>query len=81
VQLLPLADVAVLTFLSPVFVALLAPCVLGEGAGGWPVAASLPLCFAGLLLVAQPTFLFGSAASALNPAGVAIAVAQASVAG
>ncbi|KAI3437637.1 hypothetical protein D9Q98_000089 [Chlorella vulgaris] len=77
VQLLPLADVAVLTFLSPVFVTLLSPLVLGEGRGGWVVAAALPLCFVGVLLVAQPTFLFGEDTLALSTAGVAIAIAQA----
>ncbi|EFN56059.1 hypothetical protein CHLNCDRAFT_145530 [Chlorella variabilis] len=69
VQLLPLADAAVFAFLAPLFVALLSPLVLGESSGGVVMAAAAPLCAAGVLLVAQPTFLFGGGSRALSMAG------------
>jgi drug/metabolite transporter (DMT)-like permease len=50
VQLLPLGDTAVLTFLMPLFVAVGAPVVLGERAGRG-VLLALPLCVAGVVLV------------------------------
>lgn len=78
VQLLPLADVAVLTFMAPVFVAAVAPLVLGERASRG-VALAMPLCIGGVVLVAQPTFLFGSSAVAVSAVGVAVALMQASV--
>ena len=77
VQLLPLGDTAVLTFLMPLFVAIGAPLVLGERAGRG-VLLALPLCVAGVVLVAQPTFLFGQGAEALSPLGVAVGISQAS---
>ena len=75
VQWLPLSDTAVLGFLAPVFVAGGAPLVLGEPTGRG-VLLALPLCAAGVLLVAQPTLLFGSGAQALSAVGVAFGVAQ-----
>ena len=77
VQLLPLGDTAVLTFLMPLFVAVGAPVVLGERAGRG-VLLALPLCVAGVVLVAQPTFLFGQGAEALSALGVAVGISQAS---
>lgn len=75
VQLLPLADVATITFLAPVLVAVAAPLALGERTGRG-VAAALPLSVVGVILVAQPTFLFGAAAHAVSALGVAAALAQ-----
>ena len=71
VTLLPLADAAVLAFLAPVLVAALSPLLLREPPSRG-VAAALPLSLVGVLLVAQPTFLFGGAARALSAAGVAV---------
>ena len=76
-QLLSLGDAAVLTFLAPVFVAAAAPLVLGERASKG-VLLALPLCAAGVLLVAEPPFLFGEAAAALSTLGVAVGIAQVS---
>ncbi len=75
-QYLPLADVATITFLAPVFVAAAAPLLLGERAGRG-VALAMPLCVVGVVLVSRPTFLFGAGAAALSMLGVAIAAAQA----
>ena len=58
--------------------ALLSPLVLGESSGGVVMAAAAPLCAAGVLLVAQPTFLFGGGSRALSMAGVGIGILQAS---
>jgi drug/metabolite transporter (DMT)-like permease len=77
VQLLPMTDVAALSFLAPVLVAAAAPLVLGELAGRG-VLLALPLCVAGVVLVAQPTFLFGTSAAAVSMLGVAVGIAQAS---
>ncbi|KAL4425097.1 hypothetical protein ABPG77_010411 [Micractinium sp. CCAP 211/92] len=76
VQYLPLADVATITFLAPMFVAAAAPLLLGERAGRG-VALAMPLCVVGVVLVSRPTFLFGAGAAALSMLGVAIAVTQA----
>ncbi|PRW58707.1 multidrug transporter isoform A [Chlorella sorokiniana] len=76
VQYLPLGDTAVLTFLAPVFVAAAAPLVLGERAGKG-VALAMPLCVAGVVLVAQPEFLFGAGVQALSAVGVTIGIGQA----
>eukprot|EP00887_Chlorella_sp_A99_P005580 scaffold1.g5580.t1 len=76
VALLPLADAAVLAFLAPIFVALVSPCALGEPLS-CGVAGALPLAAAGVVLVAQPTVLFGApagggaSAAPLSPWGVA----------
>lgn len=73
-QYLPIADVAVLQFLAPVFVAAGAPLLLGElpPRGVW---AALPTCLLGVVLVAQPTFLFGGE-EPVSGLGVAIGVLQ-----
>jgi hypothetical protein len=77
VQLLPLADVAVFGLLVPVFVAVAAPLLLGEQAGRAALLA-LPLCAVGVILVAQPSFLFRSLAQPLSALGMAVAVMQVS---
>ncbi|PSC73933.1 Solute carrier family 35 member G1 isoform A [Micractinium conductrix] len=78
IQLLPLADVSAIGLLIPVFVSVAAPLALGEGAARGSLAA-LPLCAAGVLLVAQPSFLFGASAEPLPALGLALAVLQAAV--
>jgi drug/metabolite transporter (DMT)-like permease len=57
IRYLPLADFTALTFLAPAFVAVISPCVLGETtARVWP---ALIACTLGVILVTQPSFLFG----------------------
>jgi drug/metabolite transporter (DMT)-like permease len=58
---LPLADTTTIHFTNPVFGAILAVFVLGEVMRGWEVVLVL-LSLGGVLLVAQPDFLFGSGA-------------------
>lgn len=75
-QLLPVTDALVLGLLSPILVAAASPLVLGEPAGRG-VALALPLCVVGVVLVAQPSFLFGGGgAGALSLVGVAVGIAQ-----
>lgn len=59
VRYLPVADAIVFTFLSPVIILVASPYVLGEETGNqW-----LPVLLAttGVLLICQPSFLFGHA--------------------
>jgi drug/metabolite transporter (DMT)-like permease len=54
---LPVADATALSFLAPVFVALASPYLLGEQPVGiWPALAA---CLLGVLLIVQPSFIFG----------------------
>lgn len=74
---MPLADATVIQYSSPVFTALLAALVLGERmrrVEGVLMAVS----FVGVILVAQPSFLFAHASST-PPATFAIAIAGAVV--
>lgn len=73
---LPLSDAMALSFVSPVLVAVSAPLLLGEVT---PPAVywSIPACLAGMLMVAQPTWLFGSAAVATSALGVVAGLLQA----
>ena len=64
---LPLGDAVTLLNLQPVVLALLAPLLLGERSGR-RVFVALPLCLAGVVLIVQPTFLFGH--TALPPAAL-----------
>ena len=73
---LPLAEATVIQYLHPVFTALLAALLLRERTGGG-LALSIGLGAAGVLAVARPAALFGGAASALDPLGLAAAVAGA----
>jgi drug/metabolite transporter (DMT)-like permease len=68
---LPLGDVTTLHFISPVFAALIAAVFLRERAGGivWVGAA---ISLSGVLLIAQPTFLFGG--EGLPPLAVTAAI-------
>jgi len=70
---LPLAEATVIQYLHPTFTALLAGRILQEVVGRrllWAGALGL----AGVVLVAQPPWLFGQAAPALPPLPVAVAV-------
>lgn len=53
-SLLPLADIIVLIFTSPLFVALFSGLILGERVG-WKSWAAILIGFTGVLIVAQPT--------------------------
>ncbi|PRW59513.1 Permease of the drug metabolite transporter (DMT) superfamily [Chlorella sorokiniana] len=74
--LLPLSDANALSFVSPVLVAVAAPSLLGDATPP-AVYLSLPFCLGGMLMVAQPTWLFGSAAGPTSQLGVAAGVLQA----
>lgn len=76
---LPLAEATVLTYLHPLFTALLAAIFLKEPVGRG-VAVGVVLSLAGMLLVAKPAALFGAPSSLDGPA-VAAAVAGAFLAG
>jgi drug/metabolite transporter (DMT)-like permease len=69
VKLLPLADATVFTFLPPVYVATLSQWLLHEDPGShWPLAA----CVVGMLLVVQPSALFGRARLPLGGAMIGL---------
>ena len=70
---LPLADVTVIQYTNPVFTALLAAWLLSEGVGSKEVTVTV-VSLAGVVLVARPTFLFGTSAAALDPVAVGIAL-------
>jgi drug/metabolite transporter (DMT)-like permease len=72
--LLPMSDVTALGFLAPVFVALLAPRVLGEPTPQG-IFLAMPFSTLGVLFVAQPSWMFG-ARSQTSTLGVAIATAN-----
>jgi drug/metabolite transporter (DMT)-like permease len=69
---LPLADATVIQFCNPMLAALIAAVALNEPLRGLDVFATL-FSMAGVVLVAQPTFLFSSGA-ALDPIAVTIGV-------
>jgi drug/metabolite transporter (DMT)-like permease len=75
---LPLAEATLIQYLHPTLTALLAAAVLGERVDR-ALAASLALGTAGVALVVRPDFLFGGAASALDPWAVAAALGGASL--
>jgi drug/metabolite transporter (DMT)-like permease len=74
---LALGDTVTLVNLTPVFLALLAPHVLGERSGRRVVIA-IPLAVVGVVLILRPTFVFGEAGAHVNrdamlfPAGIAV---------
>lgn len=76
--LLPLTDVVVFGFLTPLFVALGSPLVVKEHPSRM-VFTMTPVCIVGVVLSVQPTFIFGGK-QRLNTAGVIVAVFQACVA-
>ncbi len=69
---LPLADATVIQYASPVFTALLAAVVLRERVG-LASAVFIGTSFVGMVLVAQPSFLFSTAAAA-SPRVLAISL-------
>jgi drug/metabolite transporter (DMT)-like permease len=73
---LPLAEATVIHYTNPVFTSVIAAVVLAE-----PIrrrdAGCLVISLAGVLLITRPSFLFGGASAALDPAGVAAALAGA----
>ncbi|DBA66693.1 TPA: hypothetical protein ACH3X2_002157 [Trebouxia sp. C0005] len=76
VQLMPLSDSVVLQFLSPMMVALAAPLLLNEMPSRL-IWMCVPLCVVGVLLVAQPTGLFGgSSASTIGATGLTVGITQ-----
>ena len=70
---LPLAETTVIVYISPVFTAILAALFLKETLRANEIAG-LVISTAGLLLVAQPAFLFGTSADSLDLFAVGIAV-------
>lgn len=69
---LPLADATVIQYSSPIFTAILAALVLRERMGPWEIAC-IVASFVGVLLVAQPPFLFHGRAQDQHALLVAIA--------
>lgn len=69
---LPLADATVIQFTNPLLTAVLAALVLGERLDG-RVAFGALLCALGIVLVARPSFLFGTGTH-LPPVHVAVAL-------
>ncbi len=69
---LPLADATVLQFTAPILTALFAVVLLREPMGRGGVVGSI-VAFAGVLLVARPSFVFGHA-QALDPFAVVVAL-------
>lgn len=69
---LPLAEATVIQYTNPIWTAVLAALLLGEATGAREMGFAL-LSLGGVVLVAQPVFLFGGGA-ALPPAAVAVAL-------
>lgn len=70
---LPLADVTVIHFTNPVFTAVFAAVALGESMGRREVAG-LVTSLAGVVLIARPSFLFGTSGAFLDPVAVGAAL-------
>lgn len=70
---LPLADATVIQYTNPIFAALLAVPILGERMRMREVLAFFG-CMAGVLLMAQPSFLIPGMTANLQPAAVAVGV-------
>jgi hypothetical protein len=75
VSLLPLADASVLSFLSPIFVAILGPLVLKEKTSKG-VLLGIPCAMAGVVLVAQPSVFFGGGGN-ISGLGITVGICQA----
>lgn len=67
---LPLADATVIQFCNPMLAALIAVFALNESIRGWDIVATL-FSMAGVILVAQPSFLFASG-TPLDPLAVIV---------
>lgn len=76
VATMPLSDATVIQYLYPLFTAVLATVLLGEKPTLRVAAAGLA-SIVGVMLVARPSFLFGSIATAPRPLDLAIAVSGA----
>jgi EamA-like transporter family len=74
-QRLPLADATTLTFLAPLVAASLSPWVLAERPGV-AAAVAIPACLAGVLLLTQPSFVFGGGGARLSGTGLAFGLMQ-----
>lgn len=74
-QLLPIADATTLTFLAPLIVAILSPALLKERMSPATLVV-IPVCLAGVLLITQPAFLFGTHARSLSGLGIALGLMQ-----
>lgn len=70
---LPLADVTVIQYTNPVFTALLAALFLREGMGRREILGLL-VSLGGVILVAQPSFLFAQAPESLDLTAVSVAL-------
>jgi len=70
---LPLAEVTVIHYTSPVFTALAAAVFLSESLRALELLLALT-SLGGVVMVARPAFLFGGHAAGLDPVGVAAAV-------
>jgi drug/metabolite transporter (DMT)-like permease len=75
---LPLVDVTVIFYTHPAFTALVAAMVLKESMQRQEVIG-LFVSLVGVVLVAQPTFLFGDGTQGLNPWAVVAALASAAI--
>lgn len=75
VTMLPLNDAMVLTFLSPLVVALLSPVAINEHPPK-AVYVAIPVCVAGVILITQPSFL-GRVSEHRSMLGVTLAIGQA----
>jgi drug/metabolite transporter (DMT)-like permease len=71
VTVLPLAEATVIHFTNPLFVAVAAPLLLGERVGPRELFG-VALGLVGVVLVAQPSFLFGGAGVTLSPLGLGV---------
>jgi len=76
IQLLPIQDAMVLTFLAPLWVALLGPIFIKETPSRM-VAIAIPLCLVGVALITQPSFLGFSRTEQRNLWGIVFASGQA----
>lgn len=70
---LPLADTTAIFFSNPVLTAVFAALFLDEHLGGKEVVGAL-LSFGGIMLIAQPSFLFGTDSGTLNLAYVGVTI-------
>lgn len=73
--LMPLADVTTLTFLAPLFVAVLSPVLLKENPSTGALV-TIPVCFFGVLLITQPAFLFGQNHERFSTLGICFGLLQ-----
>ena len=70
---LPLADATVIQYVNPILVALLAALFLGESVGPVEIGG-VGVSLAGVVMIGQPSFLFGGQAARLDPLAVGVAL-------